>query len=37
MSYEEPLGNTELWIMRVGWTVIAAGIVLGVLQHLRNR
>lgn len=38
VSDERSLNETEIWIVRVGWLVIAAGIVLGLIQEYgRNR
>lgn len=37
MSDGEPLNGIELWIMRLGWTVIAGGIVFALVQQYANR
>lgn len=37
MKDEGSLDGMEVWIMRVGWVAIAAGIVIGILQYFKNR
>jgi hypothetical protein len=37
MGDDQSLDRIELWFMRVGAAAIVSGIVLGALQHFRNR
>lgn len=37
MSDEQPLDQAETWIMRLGWLVIVAAIVLGLVQQYGKR